>query len=91
MVKGGNLSKLADGWSCDEVGHAGEEHLGPDYVSGYNRKAATDPEGDLALLRSQGLDETSTLVDVGAGTGTFALAAAPNCKRVVAVDISPVM
>ena len=28
---------------------------------------------------------------MGAGTGTFAVAAAPICKRVVAVDVSPAM
>jgi ubiquinone/menaquinone biosynthesis C-methylase UbiE len=31
------------------------------------------------------------VVDVGAGTGPFALAAAPRFRRVVAVDISPAM
>src|SRR5699024_10504597 len=33
----------------------------------------------------------TTIVDLGSGTGTFALAAAPLCERVVAVDISPQM
>jgi SAM-dependent methyltransferase len=37
------------------------------------------------------LDETTVLVDFGAGTGTFALVAAAFCKRVVAVDVSPAM
>ncbi len=31
------------------------------------------------------------VVDIGAGTGQFALAVAPLCERVVAVDVSPVM
>ena len=30
-------------------------------------------------------------MDIGAGTGQFSLAAAPLCRRVVAVDVSPVM
>jgi ubiquinone/menaquinone biosynthesis C-methylase UbiE len=37
------------------------------------------------------LGATSTLVDLGAGTGTFAFAAAPFCKRIVVVDVSPAM
>jgi len=37
------------------------------------------------------LNETQTLVDIGAGTGAFVLAAAPFCRRVVAVDVSPAM
>jgi SAM-dependent methyltransferase len=75
----------------DETAHAGPEHLDPAYVAAYDRKAAFDPAEDLAILRARGLDRDSTLIDFGAGTGTFALAAAPFCKRVVAVDVSPAM
>ncbi len=78
-------------WYIDEVSHAGSEHLDTSYVPEYDRKAGTDPADDLARLRELGLNETHTLVDLGAGTGTFALAAAPLCRRVVAVDVSPVM
>lgn len=78
-------------WYLDELAHAGGEHLDPGYVPGYDRKAGTDPADDLDVLRDLGLNETHTLVDLGAGTGTFALAAAPLCRRIIAVDISPVM
>lgn len=78
-------------WTFDELGHAGEEHLDAAYVATYDRKASTDPADDLALLRSHGLGASSTLLDLGAGTGTFALAAAPLCARVIAVDVSQVM
>jgi SAM-dependent methyltransferase len=78
-------------WFIDERIHAGDEHLDAAYVATYDRKAGTDPTEDVALLRSLGLGETSVLVDLGAGTGTLALAAAPYCQRVVAVDVSPAM
>jgi SAM-dependent methyltransferase len=78
-------------WLFDELTHAGEEHFDPAYVAVYDRKAQTDPGEDLARLRALGLDEAGTLVDFGAGTGTFALAAAPTCRRVVAVDVSAPM
>ncbi|HEX8034845.1 MAG TPA: class I SAM-dependent methyltransferase, partial [Ktedonobacterales bacterium] len=78
-------------WYIDELSHAGSEHLDTSYVPGYDHKAGTDPAEDLAVLRELGLNETHTLVDLGAGTGTLALAAAPLCRRVVAVDVSPVM
>jgi SAM-dependent methyltransferase len=78
-------------WWPDEIAHAGDEHLDPGYVAGYDRKAGTDPAADLEVLRDLGLDETSTLVDLGAGTGGLALAAARICRHVVAVDVSPAM
>ena len=78
-------------WYIDELAHAGDEHLAPAYVATYDRKAATDPTEDVALLRNLGMDESSVLLDLGAGTGTLALAAAPFCRRVVAVDMSPAM
>lgn len=79
------------GWSLNELAYAGNEHLDPEYVTAYDRKSDTDPIDDLTLLRALGLGETSVVVDLGAGTGTFALAAAPLCRRVVAVDVSPAM
>lgn len=79
------------GWFPDERAHAGAEHLDAAYVATYDRKAATDPTEDLTVLRGLGLGETSIVVDLGAGTGTFALAAAPLCRRMVAVDVSPAM
>lgn len=78
-------------WFLNELAYAGGEHLDASYISEYDCKAGTDPSEDLAVLRNLGLNETHTLVDIGAGTGTFALAAAPFCRRVVAVDVSPAM
>lgn len=78
-------------WMPDELAHAGSEHLDPGYVPGYDRKAGTDPAEDVEVLRGLGLGEADTVVDLGAGTGTFALAIAPFCHRVIAVDVSPVM
>ena len=75
----------------DELAFAGAEHLDPGYVEAYDRKARVDVSDDLATLDELGLSADSTLVDLGAGTGTFALAAAAHCRRVVAVDISPAM
>jgi ubiquinone/menaquinone biosynthesis C-methylase UbiE len=78
-------------WYLDELRHAGSEHIDAHYVSTYDRKAATDPTADVALMRELGLNASHTVVDFGAGTGTFALAIAPYCRRVVAVDVSSAM
>jgi SAM-dependent methyltransferase len=78
-------------WYPDELAHAGPEHLDEAYVANYERKAGFDPAAEVGRLRALGLDEGATLVDLGAGTGALALAAAPVCRRVVAVDVSAPM
>jgi ubiquinone/menaquinone biosynthesis C-methylase UbiE len=78
-------------WFPDELHHAGNEHLDPHYVQGYDQKAGVNVEDDLTILRELGLNKAHTLIDFGAGTGTFALAAAPFCRRVIAVDVSAPM
>jgi SAM-dependent methyltransferase len=81
---------MAD-WMLDELAHAGQEHLDESYVAGYEAKSQYDPEPDVAALLELGLDHTSTVVDLGAGTGVFSIAVAAHCRRVVAVDVSPAM
>lgn len=79
-------------WFIDELSRAGSEHRESEYVATYDQKAATDPTGDLDILRGRyGLGDRTVLVDMGAGTGTFALAAAEYCRRVIAVDVSAQM
>ena len=79
------------GWWLDELSHAGAEHLDPGYVAAYEQKSPTDWDEDIAALQAFGVDETSTVVDLGAGTGAFARAIAPHVARVVAVDVSEPM
>jgi len=79
------------GWMLDEVASAGRENLDPGHVARYDVKEDAGAPGEVASLRDWGLGADSTVVDLGAGTGQFALAAAAVCRRVVAVDVSPVM
>jgi ubiquinone/menaquinone biosynthesis C-methylase UbiE len=79
-------------WMIDELAYAGPEHLDPGCIAGFDRKQGyPDPAEDLAALRVYGIGRASTVVDLGAGTGRFALAAAAEVARVVAVDVSPAM
>src|SRR6266508_5014277 len=83
---------MAKPWMIDELAHAGPEHLDPGFVAGYDQKQGhPDPAEDLAVFAAHGLAGTSTIVDLGAGTGQFALAAARQFGHVIAVDVSPAM
>lgn len=82
---------MTEKWIIDEVQYAGPEHLDAAYVSGYDRKAQVDPTPDLQALIDLGLSQNSRVIDFGAGSGTFALAIAPYCQEVIAIDPSPAM
>ena len=80
---------MSDAWKLDELIHAGPEHLDPSFVAGYDRKQGwPDPEPDLAVFEAYG---AASVLDLGAGTGQFALAAARRFRHVTAVDVSEVM
>lgn len=78
-------------WMLDELANAGRENLDPAHVSRYDAKEDAGALAEVRLLRDRGLTEDAHVVDIGAGTGQFTLAAAARCARVVAVDVSPVM
>jgi hypothetical protein len=60
-------------WYLDELAHAGPEHLDAAYVEGYDREARVNPTTELSHVQDLGLNQASTLLDLGAGTGTMAL------------------
>lgn len=78
-------------WIVDELAYAGRENRDPVHVARYDGKMDSEAAAELAELRAAGLSEDATVIDIGAGTGQFALAAAGAVRRVVAVDVSPVM
>lgn len=81
-----------DSWWLDELNHAGRENLDAAHAARYDAKEDADAAEEVEFLQDAGtLPVGSTIVDIGAGTGQFVLAAAALCERVVAVDVSPVM
>jgi ubiquinone/menaquinone biosynthesis C-methylase UbiE len=79
-------------WQLDELSFAGDEHLDPAFVERFDRKQGHPDAGpDLEVLLAEGLGPSSTVVDLAAGTGQFALPAAAYFGAVVAVDVSPAM
>jgi len=80
-----------DNWALDEIAIAGRENLDGNHAARYDIKEDAHAIEELRLLKTLGLDKQSEVVDIGAGTGQFAVAVASACARVVAVDVSPVM
>ena len=86
------MSADPDSWWLDEQRHAGREHFDEEHARRYDAKEDADAARELRLLQDAGaLRADSTVVEVGTGTGQFAMAAAEVCARVVAIDVSPVM
>ncbi len=81
-----------DSWWLDEHAYAGREHFDPHHALRYDAKMDAGAPAELAMLREAGaIGPESSVVDLGAGSGQFSLAAARLCRRMIAVDVSPVM
>lgn len=78
-------------WVLDEISTAGRENLDPVHASRYDSKEDAEAAKEVGLLISLGLNDGNDVVELGAGTGQFAVAAAAECNRLVAVDVSEVM
>lgn len=81
-------------WKYDEKKHAGVDYNKPDQVRKYdtNHQSFRDykKESD-GIINALGLGSEHTVIDMGSGTGAFALHAARCCKMVYAVDVSKAM
>lgn len=86
------MAQDPDSWWLDERRHAGREHFDVRHARRYDAKMDAQAPDEVRRLEDAGaLDAQSLVVDLGAGSGQFALAAAQVCRRVIAVDVSPVM
>jgi ubiquinone/menaquinone biosynthesis C-methylase UbiE len=83
---------MGKSWTLDELDHAGPEHLDPAFVARYDQKQGQpEPAEDLSVLGEHGLDGSAIVIDLGAGTGQFALPAARRFGHIIAADVSPAM
>jgi putative AdoMet-dependent methyltransferase len=81
-------------WFYDELKHAGVDYSDPAQVQVYDerhRKFRDYQKGADAILQALGFGTPPAVIDMGCGTGAFALYAAPRCQRIYAVDVSPAM
>jgi ubiquinone/menaquinone biosynthesis C-methylase UbiE len=81
-------------WFYDEMRHSGVDYSDSAQVAVYDqrhRKFRDYRRGAEAVVQLLGLRPEHTVVDMGSGTGAFALHAAPFCKTIYAVDVSRAM
>ena len=82
------------GWFYDEMKHSGVDYSDPAQVAVYDgrhqkfRNYKREAEAIIGALK---IEPEHTVIDMGVGTGAFSLHAAPYCKTIYAVDVSPVM
>ncbi len=81
-------------WTYNEFIQTGRDYSEPAEVEIYDsthagfRDTRKENEEIIGLLK---LQHDDIVIDFGAGTGDFAIQAAPSCKKVIAIDISPAM
>lgn len=81
-------------WYYDEYRHSGIDYGDPAVAAEYDRRHRRfrdyrrDAEAVVARL---GIRTEHTVIDLGCGTGAFALNAAPHCRTMYAVDVSAAM
>jgi putative AdoMet-dependent methyltransferase len=81
-------------WFYDELKHAGVDYSDPAQVQVYDerhQKFRDYKKGAEGILQALGFGAPPTVLDMGCGTGAFALHAAPHCLKLYAVDVSPAM
>lgn len=78
-------------WFLNETNSLGRENVDPEHVARYDEKEDAGAAAEIATLRLLLPAAASDVVDLGAGTGQFALLAAEQWENVTAVDPSPVM
>lgn len=78
-------------WFLDESTSLGRENTDAEHVARYDEKEDAGSAAEVELLWGILPGSESTVVDLGAGTGQFALAAAERWNHVIAVEPSPVM
>jgi ubiquinone/menaquinone biosynthesis C-methylase UbiE len=79
-------------WQYDEMKHPGEDFDAEAGVYDERQLKTRDVKGEInECLDLLNLQPDQTVLDMGTGTGEFAIAAAGYCSKVFAVDLSPGM
>ncbi len=81
-------------WQYDEMQQVGTDYTDTAHVEAYDgqmQRMRDIKEETKAIIQSINLKENETILEIGTGTGSFAIEAAKHCAKVIAIDISPEM
>lgn len=81
-------------WQYDEFIQIGTDYESAEEVAQYDARMSTlrnIGEECASILESISLTPQSRVLEIGVGTGEFAIAAAKRCAQVCAVDVSQIM
>jgi len=93
-AQGDLLKRDRPSWLFDEYASAGVDYTSQKEAAAYDamhQRFRRYDEEAAAIINTLGLGPESTVIDMGAGTGAFAVYAARHVKQVFAVDVSPTM
>lgn len=78
-------------WLYDEMRQVGMDFEDADQVVRYDSRQGTNRDREAGLVKRLGITDDTVVVDLGCGTGSFALEAARSGARVFAIDVSQTM
>jgi ubiquinone/menaquinone biosynthesis C-methylase UbiE len=81
-------------WQYDEMQQVGTDYTDEAQVEAYDQrmqKLRDVKEETKGIIKSINLKENETILEIGTGTGSFAIEAAKICAKVIAIDVSQKM
>ncbi len=82
------------GWQYDEMQQVGTDFTDEAQVEAYDQRMQRlrdVKEETKAIIKSINLKKNGTILEIGTGTGSFAIEVARHCEKVIAIDVSPKM
>ena len=86
--------KSFPGWQYNDMKQVGTDYNDDSKVQAYDtqmKKLRDINKENETIIKNLDIVSNQTLIEFGTGTGNFAIEAAKQCKKVFAIDVSPVM
>ena len=85
------IMNLCPAWQYDEMQQVGTDYTDEAQVEAYDRqmqRLRDVKEEAKAIIKSITIKRDETILEIGTGTGSFAIEASQHCKKVTAIDVS---